>query len=203
MAKTDWKKEFSKLYLPSAKEISVVDVPPMNFAMIDGAGDPNTSKDFQDALGALYGVSYTLKFSAKKAGLTDYTVMPLEGLWWTSEAGRLDFGDKDKFQWTAMIMQPDVVTKQMFLKAIDELKEKRNPPALPKIRFERFHEGLSVQILHIGPYAEERPTIEKLHKYIEKNGYKLAGRHHEIYLGDPRRTAPSRLKTVIRQPMKR
>lgn len=203
MVKLDMKTKLRHLYLPSAKDVVLVDVPPMNFAMIDGVGSPNTSKAYVDSLEALFAVSYTLKFAIKKAGLADYSVMPPEGLWWTNKAGRFSMDAKDEWKWRSMIMQPDVVSRPRFDKAVAEVREKRNPPALSKMRFARFHEGPSVQIMHIGPYAEEQPTIEKLHDYIVENGYKLTGKHHEIYLGDPRRTAPSRLKTVIRQPVRK
>jgi hypothetical protein len=169
--------------------------------MIDGVGDPNTSKEYQEALEALYGVSYTLKFMLKKEVGADFTVMPLEGLWWMPGQAAIDFSNKAKWHWTSMMAQPDPVAKTEFGKAVEELRKKRNPPALSKIRFEAFHEGLSVQIMYFGPYAAEGPTIEKLHEFAKESGYKLRGKHHEIYLSDPRRTAPEKLKTVIRQPV--
>ena len=202
MAKKDLKKELQSLYFPSAKEVTVVEVPPMNFAMVDGEGNPNDSNDFQEALQALYGISYTLKFMLKKAGKADYTAMPLEGLWWTDDAGGFDYeSTKSAWKWTALIMQPDFVSRAHCKAAAAQLEKKKHPPALPRVRFERFDEGLAVQIMHIGPYAAEKPTIERLHGYAKENGYRLAGKHHEIYLGDPRRTAPAKLKTVIRLPV--
>jgi hypothetical protein len=184
-----------------------VDVPPMNFLMLDGTGDPNTSEAYRQAIEALYGLSYTLKFASKKQGV-DFTVMPLEGLWWMDDMGsaygELDFAaDKSRWQWTALIMQPDHITREMFDTAVAELRRKKNPPALDKVRFERFHEGLSAQIMHLGPYSAEKPNIDRLHAYIAEHSFEEAGKHHEIYLGDPRRTAPEKLRTVIRQPMRK
>jgi hypothetical protein len=199
--KTDLKKELKELYVPSAKKPSIVDVPSFNFVMIDGAGDPNTSKEYQAALEALYGVSFTVKFMLKKEVGTDFAVMPLEGLWWMPGQTAIDLSDKSKWQWTSMIVQPEPVTKTWIGKAIEELRKKRNPPALSKMRFEAFHEGLSVQVMYFGPYSAEGPTIENLHTFAKQSGYRLRGKHHEIYIGDPRRTAPERLKTVIRQPV--
>ena len=202
MSKIDLKKELKHLYLPSAKEVVLLDVPRMNFIMIDGRGDPNTSQEFQDAMEVLYGLAYGLKFALKKQGIEpDYTVMPLEGLWWTAGGRAFDMADKDNWEWTLMIMQPDHITEEMVEQAKVELKAKKNPPALGKVRFEAFHEGLSVQIMHIGPYAEEKPTIEKLHRFAEEQGYRRRGKHHELYIGDPNRTKPERLKTVLRQPL--
>lgn len=201
--KVDLKKELSELYRPSVKAVSLVEVPPMNFLMIDGQGDPNTSEDFQEVIEALYGLSYTLKFMLKKtAPEQDYTVMPLEGLWWTEGPEGFDVEHKEFWQWTLMIMQPEHIAGQHVMEAASQLKEKKNPHLLDRVRFERFDEGLSVQIMYIGPYAEEGPTIEKLHQYAREHGYSLAGKHHEIYLGDPRRSAPEKLKTIIRQPVK-
>ncbi|TKJ29790.1 MAG: hypothetical protein CEE40_07405 [Chloroflexi bacterium B3_Chlor] len=202
MVKIDFKKELKHLYRPSAKEVALVDVPEMNFLMIDGRGDPNTSQEYQEALEALYAVSYALKFMVKKSEATvDYVVMPLEGLWWTEDMTEFSMDDKDIWKWTAMIMQPEYVTRAFVDEALREVEEKKNPPALSKTRFESYHEGLAVQIMHIGPYSEEAPTIEKLHAFARERGYQLRGKHHEIYLSDPRRTAPDRLKTVIRQPV--
>ena len=201
MEKVDHKKILKEFYKPSSKKPSEVDVPEMNFLMIDGKGDPNTAQEYQDALEALYATSYTLKFKLKKAKAADFTVMPLEGLWWIEGAESFDFNSKDEWFWTSMIMQPEPVSRNDVIEAISETKEKKDPPALQKIKFESFREGYSVQIMHIGPWSEEQPTIETLHSYAEEQGFKLRGQHHEIYLSDPRRTAPEKLKTVIRQPV--
>lgn len=200
MKKIDLKKELKHLYNPS-KEIALVDVPEMNFLMIDGTGDPNTSQDYKDAIESLYAVSYTLKFMVKKEKVVDYVVMPLEGLWWTEPMSQFTMENKDMWQWTAMIMQPEYVTEELFNRAVEQVQIKKNLPSLSKIKFKSLYEGLSTQLMYIGPYSAEGPTIEKLHNFIEENGYELRGKHHEIYLSDPRRSAPEKLKTVIRQPV--
>lgn len=200
MEKIDLKKELKHLYNPS-KEIALVDVPEMNFLMIDGAGDPNTSQDYKDAIESLYAVSYTLKFMVKKEKAVDYVVMPLEGLWWTEPMSQFTMENKDMWQWTAMIMQPEYVTEELFNRAVEQVQIKKNLPSLSKIKFKSLYEGLSTQLMYIGPYSAEGPTIEKLHNFIEENGYELRGKHHEIYLSDSRRSAPEKLKTVIRQPV--
>ena len=202
MTKIDFKKELKHLYNPSEKKVEIVDARMMNFLMIDGSGDPNTAQEYKDAVEALFAVSYALKFMVKKERGVDYGVLPLEGLWWTEDMTQFSVENKDVWKWTSMIMQPEYVTEDLVSKALEQVEKKKNPPALPKIRFESFHEGLSAQIMHIGPYSAEGPTIERLHNFIKENGYKLKGKHHEIYLSDPRRSAPERMKTVIRQPMR-
>ena len=201
MSKTDFKKELKHLYRPSAKEFVVVDVPPMNFLMIDGHGDPNTAQEYKDAIEALYAVAYKLKFMSKKEKGMDYIVPPLEGLWWVENMEEFATEDKSAWDWTMMIMQPESVTQEMFEGALKEVEKKKDPPALSRLRLEVYHEGLAVQIMHIGPYDAEGPTIARMHAFIDENGYEPAGKHHEIYLGDPRKVAPERLKTVLRQPV--
>jgi len=201
MSKTDFKKEWKHLYRPSAKEFVVVDVPPMNFLMIDGHGDPNTAQEYKDAIEALYAVAYKLKFMSKKEKGMDYIVPPLEGLWWVENMEEFTTEDKSAWDWTMMIMQPESVTQEMFEEALKEVEKKKDPPALSRLRLETYHEGPSVQIMHIGPYDAEGPTIARMHAFIDENGYEPAGKHHEIYLGDPRKVAPERLKTVLRQPV--
>lgn len=201
MAKRDFKKELKYLYQPSTKDFSVVDVPPMNFLMIDGRGDPNNNPEFQEGMDALYGMVYTIKFALKPQGI-EFVVPPSEALWWMEDMSELNLETKDRWEWTMMIMQPDEVTQEIVEAAQEELASKKDPPALAKLRYERFHEGLSVQIMYIGAYADEGPTIARMHDFIHDRGYDFNGKHHEIYLGDPRRTAPERLKTVIRQPVK-
>jgi hypothetical protein len=203
MVKIDLKKELKHLFNASAKEAAVVDVPAMNFLMIDGAGDPNTAQEFKDAVEALYGVSYALKFMIKKGPTAiDYGVMPLEGLWWADDMSAFIKGVREAWKWTVMIMQPELVTKELFSEALEQVNKKKNPPALSKVRFEAYHEGLSAQTMHIGPYAAEAPTIERLHAFIKDQGYELRGKHHEIYLSDPRKATPEKMKTIIRQPVK-
>ena len=205
MKKLDLKKQFKHLYQPSAKQFSIVDVPPLNFLMVDGTGDPNTSQDYQDALEALYALSYTLKFGVKqgKYGDTpyDYPVMALEGLWWVDDMTQFTVTAKGLWRWTAMIMQPDIIISAMVEAACADVAKKKNPVALPKVRFASYHEGLSAQIMYFGPFKDEGPTIARLHAFIEESGHQLRGKHHEIYLSDFRRAAPEKLKTVIRQPM--
>jgi len=203
MAKIDYRKELSVLYKASAKTAHIVDVPQMNFFMVDGEGDPNNSQDFQDAVEALYSLSYTLKFAIKMGkSAVDYGVPPLEGLWWADDMSSFTSGRKDDWKWTLMIMQPEFVTGELVDAAIEKVRAKKNPAALSKVRFVPFAEGPAAQILHVGPYSEEGPTIEKLHAFIRDCGNEPAGKHHEIYLGDPRRAAPEKLRTIIRQPMK-
>jgi hypothetical protein len=189
----------------AAGRVDVVDVPPITFLMVGGEGDPNGSVPYQQALEALYAASYTLKFALKKAEGRDYKVGPLEGLWWAPSAGAVPIAElmehKDTWAWTMMIAQPDDVTAAQVAGAIEQARRKRPLPALDLLRCERFHEGPAAQTLHIGPYAAERPTIERLHAFIREQGYQLRGKHHEIYLGDPRRAAPERLRTIIRQPI--
>ena len=204
MGKIDLKKELKQLYNPPAKEPVLVDVPPMNYLMVDGAGDPNTSQEAKEAIEMLFPVAYALKFMVKREKAIDYGVMPLEGLWWAEDMTQFSVENKDIWKWTYMIMQPEYVTRDMISKALEEVRKKKNPPALPKVRFESLHEGLAAQIIHLGPYSAEGPTIEKLHNFIKEKGYKFDGliqKHHEIYLSDFRKAAPEKLKTVIRQPM--
>ena len=201
--KLELKKERKDLYQPSPKKPVIIDVPEMAFLMIDGAGNPNTHPDYKAAVEALYGTAYTIKFACKKALGRDFVVMPLEGLWWGMplNKGVLTEADKDQFQWTMMIRQPDFVTAEMVRDAAAEAARKKDLPALEGLRFERYAEGLSVQIMHIGPYDAEGPLIARMHQFAFNEGYRLHGKHHEIYLGDPRRTAPEKLKTVLRQPV--
>lgn len=203
MKKIDYKKELKQFYGASAKKVEVVEVPQMTFLMIDGEGDPNTSKSFQEAVEALFSISYPLKFMIKKGKeAIDYGVMPLEGLWWADDMSQFKTQiKKDNWKWTLMIMQPKYVTANLVNEAIEQVK-KKDLTALPKIRFEAFSEGKAAQTMHIGPFSEEGPTIQKVHDYIGEVKFKLSGKHHEIYLSDIRKAAPEKWKTIIRQPMK-
>jgi hypothetical protein len=200
--KIDLKKEFKRLYQASAKDIIELDVPTLRFLMADGKGDPNTSKEYAEAVEALFSVSYTAKFMVKKAdGGKDYAVMPLEGLWWADDLSAFAANDKSKWLWTMMILQPSFVPDEVIEKAIAEVARKKALPAVRKLRLESFTEGRCAQILHVGPFSEEGPTIARLHEFIEaRTG--LTGKHHEIYLSDIRRADPKKWKTIIRQPMK-
>jgi len=198
----NFKKELKYLYQPSSKEVVIVDVPPMNFLMVDGEGDPNTSQAFSDAIAALFAVSYTVKFMIKKSVMAiDYSVMPLEGLWWADDMSKFSPEDKSIWKWTVMIMQPLFVTRELVERAIADVKKKKNLITISKVRFEGFEEGKSAQIMHIGPFSKEGPTIERVHEFIETIG-KRRGKHHEIYLSDIRKAAPSKWKTIVRQPLK-
>jgi hypothetical protein len=201
MDKIDLKKTLKHLYSPSAKEISVVDVPKMNFLMLDGEGNPNNAQTYREAVEALFAVSYAAKFIIKKeTTAVDYTVMPLEGLWWADDMTLFSLENKDIWKWTAMIMQPEYVTHERFEEAKKQVVKKKDLPALQHLRLESFCEGQSAQILYIGSYADEGSTIKAIHHFIENQGYKLNGKHHEIYISDPNKTAPDKLKTIIRQP---
>jgi hypothetical protein len=209
----DLRKQYKDLYKPSAKKVVLVQVPRLQFAMIDGAiekgEEPGTSPAFREATMALYGLSYTLKFTSKlrKKNPIDYPVMALEGLWWV-EDGHFDITVKDNWHYTVMMLQPEHITQEMFEMARDQVHKKRgDSPALSKARLEHFEEGLCVQVMHIGPYATEPATIELMKEFISENGYRdligLGGKHHEIYLGDPRKADPAKLKTVLRHPIEK
>ncbi|MDW7650394.1 MAG: GyrI-like domain-containing protein [Bacillota bacterium] len=204
MVKLDLKAELKEFYHATAKKTVLVDVPEMNFLMVDGTGDPNTSTRFQEATEALYNLSYALKFMVKKGRTgVDYKVMPLEGLWWTDNPAEFSLEGKDRWHWTLMIMQPDLVTPLLFEEAFLQVKEKKGQSILPEIRLASYNEGLAVQTMHIGPYSEEDTAIARIHSFMEVKGYLPAGKHHEIYLSNPQKTSPQRLKTIIRQPVKR
>lgn len=201
MKKIDLKKELKHLYQPSAKEVARVDVPAMNFLMIDGEGDPNTARSYQEAVEALFSVAYAIKFKVKKTLAIDYGVLPLEGLWWADDMAKFSVDDKSGWKWTMMIMQPEFVSAALVRDTISEVKKKKDLPALGKLRFEPFSEGKAAQILHIGPFTAEGPTVARVHAFIAVNG-KLSGKHHEIYLSDIRKADPAKWKTVIRQPLR-
>jgi hypothetical protein len=207
MEKLDLRKELKWLYAPSARRVDIVDVPTFHFVMIDGEIErgqkPETSESFQEAVNILYGISFTLKFMSKlrKANPIDYRIMALEGLWW-NEDGMEDFERKEGWHWTLMMLQPEHITEAMFDDAVSSLRKKRGEiPALHLIRFEPFHEGKCVQILHVGPYDLETMTLARMKDFARKQGYRFHGKHHEIYLRDPRRAKPEKLRTVLRRPI--
>jgi hypothetical protein len=196
-------KERELLYKVSAREPVIVRVPEMGFVMIDGQGDPNTSPGYADAIQALYSLSYTLKFALKRELGLQYRVGPLEGLWWSEDMAEFSEDQKGNWSWIMMIAQPDEVTPDRFDLARTDVGHKKDLPALPRARLQRFEEGTSAQILYIGPFSGEGPTIRRLHGFIKEQGHSFDGihqKHHEIYLSDPRRSAPERWKTIIRQP---
>jgi hypothetical protein len=202
MQTIDFKKRLGALYSAPAKAPVIVEVPPLNFIMIDGAGDPNTSEEFRQAVEVLFSASYTLKFLIKKGPLAiDYGVLPLEGVWWAEDMSAFTAGDKASWQWTLMIMQPEYVTPELFENALGQVRQKKDLPAAGQLRLETFHEGLSAQLLHVGPFSEEGPTIQRLHRFIQDHGYRRRDKHREIYLSDLRRAAPEKLRTIIRQPI--
>lgn len=199
--KIDLKKTMKALYQASAKEPVVVEVPTQRYLMVDGEGDPNTAPAYAEAVEALFSVAYTAKFMVKKGPQAlDYGVMPLESLWWADDPSAFRTGDKARWKWTAMILQPDFVSAELMVKAIDEVRHKKKLPGVDRLRLENLTEGRCAQILHVGPFSEEGPTIERLHAFITARSA-LRGQHHEIYLSDIRRTPPAKWKTLIRQPM--
>lgn len=201
MPKIDLKTELKYLYKPSARSVVSVDVPAMRFLMIDGHGDPNSSPDYAEAVEALFSVSYAAKFAVKRGRTAvDYSVMPLEGLWWADDWSVFTAGERSQWKWTMMIMQPDFASDDVIHEVIQHVRAKKALVALDLLRLESFTEGRSAQTLHIGPFTDEGPTIERVHRFIELTA-KRRGKHHEIYLSDIRRAAPSNWKTVIRQPM--
>jgi hypothetical protein len=232
MEKLDLKRQLKHLYTPSAKEVSIVDVPSMTFLRVEGRIEsglmPGTSPSFAHAIGAMYGFAYTLKFMSKQRveNPIDYPVMALEGLW-TTPAGGEDYAESDGWLWTLLIMQPHHIDQGMFAQAHSQLKEKKEKAAakaakkadaaevgavddfaaavawLEKVQLEDFHEGLCIQTMHVGPYSEEPATLAKMDIFAQQNGYVFHGKHHEIYLGDPRTAKPENLKTVLRHPVRR
>ena len=207
----DFKKTQKDLYLPKTTPV-IIDVPELVFIMVDGNGNPNTSEAYKNALEVLYGLSYGIKMSKMSGtqpdGYYEYVVPPLEGLWWYKDGGVItDITDKDSFSWTSMIRQPEFVTLEVFEAAKLAVSKKKPELDLSLARLEKFTEGLCAQILHIGPYDDEPATTAILEKFIEGSGYSTdftdVRRHHEIYLGDPRKTSPDKLKTVIRYPIKK
>lgn len=194
MEKIDLKKSLKRLYKPLSKDVTIVDVPPMNFLMIDGQGNPNTSREFSDAVETLFSLAFNIKFALKKSSGFDYVVPPLEGLWWSDDMSDFHARNKDNWKWTLMIMQPPQVTAGDVASSMETVAKKKNPPALEKIRFGEFDEGLSAQMMHIGSFDTEADNIETIHRHIVDNGYANRGKHHEIYLSDFRKTAPEKLK---------
>lgn len=201
MAKIDLKKEHKHLYAPRRGKVHEVDVPTFRYLMVDGQGDPGTSLAYQEAVEALFSVSYTAKFALKKGPQAiDYAVMPLEGLWWADDHRVFETNDRAAWQWTMMMLQPDFVPDDVIHASMEQVTRKKALPGVPRLRLASFTEGKCAQIMHVGPFTEEGPTIEKLHAHIASVSA-LRGKHHEIYLSDIRRADPSRWRTVIRQPM--
>jgi len=203
--KIDFKKEYKFLFSAAAKAPQKVEVPPFKYLMIDGSGDPNASPEFAEKIQALYGLAYAMKFMLKqdRRAAVDFVVPPLSGLWCAEDSSAFREGRKHEWVWTLMILQPDAVTPELLGMAKAKLAAKKQAPAAGQVRLDMLHEGPAVQILHVGPYSAEGPTITRLHDFMKENGYTFNGRHHEIYLSDPRRCQPEKLKTIIRQPIKK
>lgn len=202
MEKIDFRKSFPDLYKPPVDRFVSVDVPAMQFVMIDGRGDPNGAPAYKPAIEWLYSVSYAMKFAAKAAKGKDYVVPPLEGLWWAGDPADFVARRKDRWCWTMMIMAPDFIDRSTFEAAVDKSRKKLGMPP-DSLRFERLEEGTALQILHVGSYDDEGPTLARLHdEVMPSRGLAFAGPHHEIYLSDARKTEPAKLKTILRQPVK-
>lgn len=199
--KLDLKKELAPLYSPSSKVVQKVDVPTFRFLKADGQGDPNTSAEYREAVEALFSLSYAVKFRAKKSLDFNYGVMPLEGLWWADDMSSFTSGDRSSWCWTMMIMQPELLEGDFIEETREAVAAKKDLPGLQRIRLESFTEGPCAQIMHIGPFSTEGPTIEKVHGFITESGNRLSGKHHEIYLSDIRKADAAKWKTIIRQPM--
>jgi hypothetical protein len=203
--KIDFKKEYKFLFAATAKRPQLVEVPEFKYLMIDGRGDPSSVPEFAEKIQALYGLAYTMKFMLKqdRQAAIDFVVPPLSGLWCADDITAFQSGRKNEWQWTLMILQPDAVTLELLEKAKAKLAAKKPTPFIAQVELKLLHEGSAVQILHIGPYSAEGPTIGRLHDFMKEQGYTFNGRHHEIYLGDPRRCQPEKLKTIIRQPVRK
>lgn len=202
MDKYDVKKAHRELYAPSSREFTVVDVPELHYIAVDGRGDPNTSAAYVHAVEALYGVAFSLKFASKNTLGRDFVVGPLEGLWRAGDPAAFRTRRKDSWEWTMMISQPDWITEALVRAAVDSVTKKTQNDALGELRLLTLTEGTCVQILHIGSYDDEAPTLDRLHNgYLPGNGLTFNGDHHEIYLSDARRTAPAKLRTILRQPV--
>ena len=203
MSKVDFKKTLKQFYIPP-REFVIVDVPEMQFVMVDGHGDPNTAQEYKDAIEALYAVAYKMKFNSKKTLERDYTVPPLEGLWWAEDMATFLTREKSQWDWTMMIMTPEWISVEIFAEAVKQVRQAKDPASLDQVRLERYQEGLSVQIMHIGSYDDEGPVLAQMHSdFIPDSGLIENGKHHEIYLSDPRRVVPEKMKTVLRQPVKK
>lgn len=204
MTRYDIKQELKQCYAPRNRDWALVDVPAQRFIAVDGSGDPNTSADYARAVEALYTVAYTIKFASKRTLDRDFVVGPLEGLWWSDRPEVFTARDKDAWQWRMLISQPDWITEDFIDDAKQTALAKKGLPAIADVRYEPVHEGLCAQVLHIGPYDDEGPILAELHgEYLAANNLRMTGHHHEVYLGDPRRSAPAKLRTVLRQPVER
>lgn len=199
VTKLDLRKTLKPYYNPPAGEVELIRLPTMKYIMVHGDGEPG-GESFQQAMGVVYNLAYTMKFRSKALLKKDYNIMAPEGLWWM-KSGDFDQSRPKDWLWTLMVVAPDFVTNKMFSDTVAEVRKKKNPQGLEKAHLESFAEGLCVQMMHIGPYSTEPESISKMEAFAKEHGYKFVGKHHEIYLGDPRRAAPSKLKTIIRHPV--
>jgi hypothetical protein len=204
MTRYDVKRELKQFYAPTNTDWALVDVPAQRFIAVDGRGDPNTSADYTRAVQALYAVAFTIKFTSKRALGRDFVVGPLEGLWWSDRPEVFTTRAKDAWQWRMLISQPDWITDDLVDEARRAAELAKKLPTIADVRRETLHEGLSAQLLHVGPYDDEGPALARLHdEYLAANDLRMSGHHHEIYLGDPRRTEPAKLRTILRQPVRK
>jgi hypothetical protein len=203
MEKIDLRKKYHDLYSPSKKEFSLIEVPPLQYLMLDGSGDPATSQRYADSIQTLYSLSYTLKFMLKKTRALDYTVMALEGLWWMPDMNEFSLANRSRWLWTSMMLQPEFISTADFEDARRQVIAKGKAPLAGEVRLERYDEGLAAQIMYFGAYADEAPVIAAMHAFIAENGYERNLKHHEIYLSDARRVAPEKNRTILRQPVKK
>ncbi|OHD74789.1 MAG: hypothetical protein A2177_15495 [Spirochaetes bacterium RBG_13_68_11] len=203
MARRNSGPDWDSLILKVPRKPVLVKVPALKYLMVDGQGNPAKSAAFRDSIGALYGLAYTMKFMLKARGVTDAVPMPLEGLFWADDMSAFIRARRGEWKWTLMLLQPTAVDAKLLKAARAELVRKKKNAKLPPVRLRRFAEGTCAQVLHLGPYAAERPTIEGLHRFIEESGYVKTGKHHEIYISIPGRGDPAKMKTVIRQPMRK
>ncbi len=203
MAATKSGPDWNVLMLKVPREPVLVKVPSMKYLMVDGMGDPAKSPDFRDAIGALYGLAYTMKFMLKSRSVKESVPMPLEGLFWADDMSAFMKARRGEWRWTLMLLQPSAVDAKLLQEARVKLEKKQKGAALPPVRLARFAEGTCAQVLHLGPYAAERANIQRLHRFISEQGFELNGRHHEIYLSQPGRGDPAKMKTVIRQPVRK
>jgi hypothetical protein len=203
VAKLDLKKELKEFYIARTERVTEVDVPEGRFLMIDGRGDPNTSPAYPEAMQALYSLAYTVKFTLKNTRDADFAVMPLEGLWWVPDMRDFSAEAKDDWCWTMMIRMPEFVAAEDVEQARHAAAKRKDLAGLATVRLDTYAEGPAAQIMHLGSYSDETENIKKVHAWIADNGYERTGKHHEIYLSDPNRTAVEKLKTIIRQPFKK
>jgi len=200
--KLDLRKHYENLYHASPDATRLIEVPPLDYLMVDGEGDPNTAVSFPLAVESLYALVYGLKFALRRGSpAVDYSVMPLEGLWWADDPAAFSMERRDQWKWTLMILVPDLVTPDLFSQTVAQVDRKKPLALLRKVRLERLAEGRCAQILHVGPYLAEPETITKLRAFASDHEYRLRGRHHEIYLNDPKRTPPAKLRTILRHPV--